>query len=421
MGSPTESEIQAMGTALIDLIQTEYAAASSWLANQDTLEQLLEGDFVGAAASGISALRSSKASLLSPAQIRAAWDPIWRFYGKERGFPETDARTIISRLYRDFVDNSKSVGSRAFSFGSPSAAGGNTGDAVIRRLTADQDGFDIEFGLAEAMSAECLADQGSVNIHEESWQLKSSEPARDGLEVAGTGRTTTVSAISARNSLLTNPSFTQGTSGSSVSGWGGTSLLAGSVALTSKDTTNFFRTAGVGDTGTSLDLGAQSASLEQKINTEGIKLQANVPYTLQVAYNRAVNTDSGTLALHLGSKSTSVVLSAQAGWNVLFLPLTSNNCWWKNYGSDDMSIKLVWTRTSGAGLLLDDVILAPMTPFRGQYYAVIGGGTPSLIRDSFTWTDTGGAPATGKIQYWLQRAYGLYLPSSGSPTWADPT
>ena len=46
--------------------------------------------------------------------------------------PETEPQEIMRRLYQHFVDNSLTVKSRTFTFGTPSAAGGNNGNGVLR-------------------------------------------------------------------------------------------------------------------------------------------------------------------------------------------------------------------------------------------------------------------------------------------------
>ena len=60
----------------------------------------------------------------------------------------------------------------------------------------------------------------------------------------------------------------------------------------------------------------------------------------------------------------------------------------------------------------------------GTYWAIRGNAathTPWLVDDQLAITDTGGAPATAKIQYWLWRTGLGYLPSTtGTPTFSDP-
>jgi hypothetical protein len=138
-----------------------------------------------------------------------------------------------------------------------------------------------------------------------------------------------------------------------------------------------------------------------------------------VAWNRQVGSASGTLTLALGSKTTNVVVAAQTGWQVLYLPVTYLNCWPDNFMQNDMTLYIDWARTSG-DLLIDDVMLVPMSAFRGQWYMPIGGATPYVKGDKFTWSDS--ISSDSIIQYWLAHAFSMYLPhnAAGAETWADP-
>lgn len=413
MASPSEAEIQTMIKNRVDILESTRTSIDSSIINKlDTDEQAIEGDYVTELAAGTRAFRASLGGAFSNGVLRAIFDPILATYGKFMDMPERSADGIFRRLYRRFIDNSLSVKTRAFTFGAPSPDGGNVGTGVIRRFSLDADNQAIEIGLAEAFEAECVRDQGTEGLHEEIFLLRTSDASKDGLERLGTGVSKEVAAVSARRSLLKNPSFTQGTSASSVTSW---TFLAGTAANTAKDTTNYYRSAGAGDTATALNLAA-SVSLQQKIQANGITLSPNVPYYYQIAWNRAVGSAGGTLLIRLGAANTSVTVAAQTGWQVLFIPLTAANCWWKGFKENDLDITIEWTRTSG-DLLIDDCILTEMTPFRGQYYVIAGGVTPFMLRDKFTWTDTA---TEAKVQYWLARTYGRYLPHSGTPTLADP-
>jgi hypothetical protein len=400
-------------------LDTEFATAAAFISAQDSFEQLgtsMKGQYVGRAMSSVASFRARKAAVLARTAIRARWDPLWRHYGEALGVPEAtrgSVESIIARVYRHFVDNTYDIQERNFTWGSPSAGGSNVGNALMRRLYLDADGYEMEVGLAESFVAECVADQGTADLHSERWSVRSADASKDGLEKLGTGLTGSMTAVSANNSLLSNASFTNGTSATSVTNW---TFTAGAASDTSKDTTNYYRSAGPRDTATALKLEA-SVSIQQKIATTGIRLSPNLPYYLQVAWNRQVGSATGTLTIRLGAANTNVVAAAQTGWQILFIPITAANCWWKGFKEDDLDISIEWSETGGTGLLIDDVILTPFTPFRGQWYTIIGGSTPSLLRDQFTWSDS--IPSEAKLQYWIQRVYGLYLPAGSTPTWAD--
>jgi len=419
--TPSEAELQTQLNAVIKIFNEihkfGYSNSPNLITLQDTLEQALEGDHTPAVASSVAGVRSAIASGITPARVRAALDPLLLTYCKVFDLKASSGTEAIIRLYKYFIDNSKDVNGREFTFGTPTAYGSNVGSGTIRRLTVDADNMPIEVGLPEAMRADCVADQGSVDIHREQFEFRTADASIDGLEKLGTGLSRTIAGVAGEDSLVRNASFSYGTSATSLDDW---DFDAGAVATTTKDTTNYYRSAGPSDTTpAAINLGAQSVTLAQHINENRIKLYPDRPYYLQLAWNRSVGSAEGTLAIYLGAATTNVAVAAQSGWQVLYLPATAANCWWKGYKENDLDVKIAWTRTAG-NLLIDEVILCEWTPFRGQYYVVAGGATPFLLRDYFTWTDT----ATEAInQYWIQYAYGLYLPtvSDGSETWADPT
>jgi len=70
------------------------------------------------------------------------------------------------------------------------------------------------------------------------------------------------------------------------------------------------------------------------------------------------------------------------------------------------------------------VIFAPWDLIDGTYWCLRGNAathTAWAVDDTLTVTDAGGAPGTGKIQWWLFVSGFGYLPSSGSPTFTDPS
>jgi len=79
------------------------------------------------------------------------------------------------------------------------------------------------------------------------------------------------------------------------------------------------------------------------------------------------------------------------------------------------------SRTTGS-LVLDDVNIDYWTNLDGLYYAALGGATPFIFNDFFTWTDalTG---SEGIMQYWWWRGGLGSLPSNnaGGETITDPT
>jgi hypothetical protein len=161
-------------------------------------------------------------------------------------------------------------------------------------------------------------------------------------------------------------------------------------------------------------------TLTQALSVRDTKLSPGTPYYLQIAYNRETGSGAMTIQIELGNTTKSVVLAAQTGWNILRLDIGSG-LWFKNFNKQSLSVVVKCTAYTSGYTLIDDIIFCPMTQADGCYYTIVGGATPFLRRDIFTFTDTGGTSAI--LQYWFWRATGHYLPhtTGGTETFADPT
>lgn len=416
MATPTEAEIQDQIRRAIKIFEElrQYGEenADNLVGMQDAFVQNLEGDYSPAAAAAMEGFRTRVAAALAadPPSVLA---PLLLTYAKFLDVPERDAQGIFDRLFDHFVDNALTVQSRVFVFGAPTPDGGNTGDGEIVRLNTDKEGFDIENQFADAKVAECVQDQSTGTVrHEEVFEIRTGDAGRDAVQVQGSGILAALSAQSARQSLLANPSFSNfgGTIAvpTSITNW-----TVGAIGNFEIDEVNFYR-GFLGDTTPrSLKIKA-TENVSQKIENVGLALNPNVPYLLQVAWNRSVGGATGTLEIRMGTKVVSVVVAAQVGWQRLRVvpdfPV--------NFNEEALDIEIDWTRTAG-DLLVDDVLFIPGTNIDNSWYWLIGGQTPFLLDDKFTWTDT----ETGAIlQRWFWRSFGRYLPHApAAPTWAEPT
>lgn len=428
---PTQAEIQSEISKTIKPLEelrkfagTHVAAGSSvnvgdnYLNMEDTLVQALETSFSSEWTGALQAFRGDLVSAISRAPSMLA--PGLREYGIFIAAPEVDIPTIMKRLHTYFSDNGVRVTSRQFVFGSPTFSGA-TGNGTINRLNKDERNFDIENQHADAKVAECIADEHSgAKKGEEVFLFQGGAPNRDILKVAGSGKTLRIKALSANDSFsfIDNPSFSQLngssiTSLSSVPGW----TVGTAIANFNLDQTNYYR-AYDGDTTPAAVKFLTNDSLTQDFNVRKATFNPNLPVYLQIAWNRSVGSCDGTLTLEFGTQSTSVVLAAQSGWQILRMPIGTNQ-WMRNWNKVNPTVKITLSgRTSGT-LLVDDVVIGHYTPFDGSYYAVVGGSTQFLRTDKATWTDT----ETGSvIQHWIWRGTGFYLPHStgGGVTWADP-
>ena len=423
MSSPTQAEVETQISNVVRIldnfrIYAGVTGSTNFLDNLDTFTQSLETSYAAEATAAMQGFRSSLVSAINGGGGMIA--PLLSQMAQVIDCPETGTQEIITRLYDYMVDNSQAVTSRGFTYGSVTMGGGNVGTGTIKRLTTDADGYDIENATPEVKVANCIRDAHSGAIrNEEVFQFLGSDANRDNLLISGSGAVSTINAVSARNSLPGNPSWTlySGTTSvpTALSDW----TVGSNIANFEIDTTNYYRDdPGDGGTPASLKIKADD-SVTQAWTVRNITLRPNTPYYCAVAYNRQVGAGDGTLTLTCGDQTASVVLSAQTGWNLLEITQGVKS-WLKtmNATTPVMKVELA-SRTTGS-VLVDDLIFAPYVAFDGLWYLPLGGATPFLRDDTGTWTDS----ATEAIlQRWFWQALGRYLPhaTGGSVTWADPT
>lgn len=431
MASPALSEIQSQWQKTVDILETERAHFDGTLvADIDTLQQAYEGDYTP---QGLEAwvrdVRGFASSIVHRNSARKAMIPLVYEMGKLIGSPYRDPRLIWSDIYDYYHANSLAVKSRSISYDTP-AAGSNTGNGTVQRLTVDENGYNLEAEFIELKTLECIRDQVTgANRHAEIFRLYGVEPAIDGLDLANAGSGRVSGGFYAKHagsgeggSLLLNSSFTTYVSGGSVTtlyrGW----TIAGSTSNIGTDTTNYYRGhPGDGDAPRSIVFN-DNETITQKLSVSGRRIDPTKPYYLRVMFNRAVGSCDGTLTIALGSVTANVVLSAQTGWNELKIAIGTGN-WPANFYEDQLDVSIALSGRSSGTLLVDDAILTQFDQWDGTYFINLGGSTPYERGDVHTWTDTGGAAADAKIQYYAWLAGFGYMPSASAAsdiTFADP-
>jgi len=423
MASPSEAEVQNQIGLTCKLLNETQKFGSvntpNFVDMLDAIQQAQEGDYSAEALAAAEDMRGQMASTLGFAA--GMLTPYLQQYAKVLGIPYADVGRIFRDMRADFVANAKSIKTRALSFGTPSFTG--TGLATgIHRLTVDADGKVLENQTADTKTITCRRDRNSgADRHVEVFEFAGGAAEKDLLEVSGSGRTTEYRALDARDSqaLISNPSFSDYTE----SGAAGSALSALDDWTVTTDVANLsadlvtYRDA-VGDTNpAALEFGA-SDTITQVLNevAKGT-MDPDVPYHLQVAVKRK-NSATGTLTLNLGSVSASVDLSTLTNdvWTILALDLDKDR-WFREFNQDELAVSIAVATLAVGEVQVDDIIFAPMSPFDGSWYALVGGATPYLVDDVWTIADT----ETGAIiAYWLWLAFGEYLPTHASPTWADP-
>lgn len=437
MPTPTEAEVQAQWKAAVDILESTRNYADGTLVGKlDTLEQALEGEYTPARLGLSSAqYRSQMSALLNPSRAIEFLEPVLFEYAPLIGFGGgyREAGALMRALYEHFHDNSYSVEERAITYDTSATAGGtNVGNGSMSRLTVDENGYNLEACHVETKIFRCRQDQNSgADENAELFEVLGEASSKDSLLYGsfGSGDTanTTIRSLHAGTggggSLLRNSSF-QTYSASASPKFSGWTETAGGANI-EQDTSAHYRPIPNSTDTHSLKItgGSGTVTLKQTLeNARRSRLDPNTPYFFRLMWNGTPGSAvGGTLTIRLGSASASVSV-AQSGWQELRIA-SGQGCWFRNFNEDPLDVEIEWSSSTSGYVLIDDVILAPWTEVDGTYWALRGSAashTPWLLDDTLTFTDTGGAAGTGKLQWWLWRAGLGYLPSSGTPTLTDP-
>lgn len=425
MPLPTEAAIQSS-------IGLSIKAANALLVAPGAAYDTAENAFLVALPSD-----PSPQAAVQMANVRAAYNsaydqlagvlvPQFTTYFKVMGFQTRDFIDGWRQLYEYFALNAKFVKSSVYTFGTPASVS-STGTGTVHHLKKDGYGLDVETarcypGAGEVTTVRCVADQwlSGGQLGSERFLLRGAPRSKDNLVRTGSGIAVDVTAIggaSPTGQFLQNQSFDtyEGTDAANPTGLNGwTANVAVSSATFTFDEVNYFRTYSGVIAARALNI-KSTCIVSQTLRT---RWTAGSPAYCRLAYNRAVGGATGTLVLRLGAASVSVVLAAQAGWNVLRIDF-DDDAWFRKFDQATVDVQIDWTRTGGA-LLIDDVILGPWTPVGdGSFVVVDPGATAWKFDDNWSWTDS--AVDAGVNQYWFRRALGLSLPAStgGAITWAD--
>jgi hypothetical protein len=438
-GSPTEAEIQTQWRRSIALLEGMRNYADGTIAgagNQlDLLMQSLEGEFTPAGvASAAQSWRSNLSTLIDRSRVQQFLTPIIYEYARFAGIAGSSPQQIMPRLYDHFIANSLSVKSRAITFDAVATAGaGNVGTGNIYRLTVDENNMPLEDVTVETKEFRCIADQATGAFKwAETFEVRGGAASQDALQRPSTG-----SGLIARNirashagsgsggSLLRNSSFSQfsATGTPKFAGW---DEVSGGAAI-QQDTANIYRSHPNSTLDASLRIngGSGTVTLRQPIGQMAIsQVNPDVPYLYRVMVNKTIGTAAGgNVVIRMGSQSTTISIAALgSGWQEITIA-AGQNCWFQNFNDGAFDVEIEWNGSTSGYLLVDDAIFTAWTYLDGSYWNIRNvEASPAswALDDTMTFTDAGGAPATGKIQWWLWIAGWGYLPTHGTPTFADP-
>lgn len=426
MAAPTETEIRNQIGDQVKILDETYkfcnSNATNFLGLYDAaFARPLEGDWSAEVAAGMDSFRAALSDVFR--RGRAMIDPLLLAYGKLLGFPDDTPEGVLARLYVEFAERGtpQQLQERNFTFGTPAASGSPAGDGTIHRLNIDRYSYEIEAQFADTKWARCVADEHSgADEHEELFEFRGGNRSRDSIVIEGSGAGRTIKALSARDSeqFLRNPSFAEfdGTTSvpTSIAGWTPNTSIGNFEIV--QGAGNYYRDYPGEGTPASLKIKAND-KVVQNFNERSALFNPLVPYYCQLAWNREVGTGDGTITLRFGNVSANVVLAAQTGWNILRIAVGANN-WFRQFNKENPGVEVELSGRTTGYVLVDDIVLSPYSNFDGSWYAVVGGATPFLRDDRFTWTDS--IPSDAKVQKWLHWLYGAYLPADATPTWSDP-
>lgn len=418
---PTIGQVDTMLQNTSAVFRTIYNNANANSPNyrdkEDILFQSIEGEFGGsiynpARNAGIdlgNAIGRAGTSVLALA----------RAYAQVLRFPGTSLDELWPQIFRYFVEQSFSVNSSEFTYGTITAVGSPVGDGAIYRLTKDRWGFDIEATSAETKTFEITRDAGSgARAGEEDITVRG-EPAenfntlQDGSGIIG--QLKAISALSTRQ-FLNNPSFDSdavSAAPSVVSGWTPTNAI-GNYEIVG-GTGNYFRIMSGLTAAQSKGLKQTAADVMTQLMLRG--LDPATPYMASVRVKP--NAADGNAILRVGSNSKSVALTGDPNtWQTIVLD-QDTNLWYDNFKQGNLSVSLEWTGTTG-DVIWDDFNFAPMQLIDGVWSYPLGGATDWSRNDLYNVTDSQ-AVATAII-WWFLRQAGVYLPANkaGAETIADP-
>ncbi len=440
-GTPTKADVLAMLSEVIDLAHTGYQAGVDALPKVEAMEGAtkVRGDF-GAQAHPNNALavRARLASVAERTFVRQIIEPVVRELAVLYDSPH--AAGDISRAARDAVDGLTSDGdtfqTRGISYGTPTPNGANAGNGVIRRLTVNVQGQNLEGLTYETKTIVCVQDQhNGRQRHAEILEVRGGSPGIDMLAPGGTGSDQSPrlpSRNSATNasdgSMLPNSSFDVGVDDNPTETTMFSDWTLSTLTGVSRETGNVYRGNPGTPAGSEVSLRMTgTVTARMVLNDKGITFNGRTPYYLGVRVYKPAGA-TGNVVIGFGSVTQSVDLTSLSdnAWSLVELPLT-NSLYYENWNADQAYVT-VEVQGASADIDFDDLILAPLTFVDGSWWICIGGDQPFLagrdalpLGDRFTAVDSGAAAAAAKIQHhWAYVAGYPSLPSSASPTVPDP-
>lgn len=449
--SPSKAEGWDQLTKHVKIPDTLYKAVRDNTPNildtEDALLQSLEGNHTGKVTASVDSFVAQCSSAYQSATDGLA-DTIKALlqYGYGFNTEGVSDKQLVQELAREMKAASETVKSRDITRGSVSASGVSGSDGTVLRNTIDKHGHNIESGMMGTIVAEVMNDKNSGGIpgRERIDYYMSGQPERaaNSLDfgVAIKDRVTDSLRVAGAENILRDGSFDSILLNNNQVGKFGWHFSDAANFTAETETIYRFKhntNRQVTPSGRAIKFnGTADDTLVQYIaQGQNQAFSSDVPYLLVVHWNR-VSTATGTLNLRLGSKTASATIgSATAGvWNRTVIGLSSGDCWYDNFKEDwtnpftGLSIPdrgegvrvSVGVDTLSGAVIVDEILLIPMTEFNGCWYAAVAGTSDGDALKGDKWTFTDSANETGRTQLTIAKKFSVSLPSTtGTPTYAD--
>jgi len=404
-----DTRIQAQGTALTDLAAIQANAS-------------LDTPYLASGQAAVATSRARNASLMSdgPAHI----GPLLNQLGLINQLPASmiaNQGTLLAQLRSYMVTNALAFRSRQYkrgSLGGFAAVGSPVGPVSFYPIFVDEDGFALEGGLPDVISAQVVQDtySGLVAPGQELFSLQGLTLG-DQIDLyaagRGTGAKDTVAAISSDSSLalLLNPSFGSFagtiTVPTSITSWTVfteatyTGVLATDIQI-DQSAKGVYRAAAYEGTtpGSLMFKGLRPMAIWQRPADNSKAPPQGDPTFFALRWRADVNATAwtGTFTIYIGGKSLTVTVAGQVGWQTLVLDLATigaasyltKNAYLKNYqavstgpvssvtgvATPGLAVFIAATPTAGgtSQLNFDDIVWAPFT-VPGYKQSPLGGST----------------------------------------------
>ncbi len=418
MTFPSEAEATVSLQDYVDILQEREVYGQALDLQQIAARDALKGDRRTQGFAELDTIIASAGDALTEDAVADFLTSRIADFADAVGIPSRGFDSDMVELRKYWVDQGDTFNSRAPTYGTPAAGGGNVGDGVPLRITVGPDGENLEGIWAEAKALKIVGDQrvGGGTRHSELWRIDGA-PVRDVIAESGSGlliedfKTFNPNDSTA---LLRNPSFSQYTGTAPTTGSPSTPTTTTDVTGWILSSTAAFRVdvdtvhdSMEGDTTPYSLQFVADGSLSQIIeNNTGGDLEEFVPYPLEIeVYRKDAATGNFTITMGAVSQVFTVGSLTDNSWNTVKLDLDSD-LYYKNFQEDLLDVVFTVDTLATGTIFIDSIRWGPATRVGGAWLRIPAGATPFRLGDTFGYTDSVSA-TRGEMVYWLVKRSGI--------------